>query len=274
MSVENIKAQGKIVVNGTERKDVKLETLDIVVDQRKACKCPIMFIPGEKANKTNYVETEPYSTIVKENMMDYTHAFNYDGPSTSNYISQFLFNRFMDMVMTNTNIIFNSGILRLINDFTGAPIKTDVYETYEKYGIFNDQSFRDAVRICLSETFMDMEDNHVAFVRGITELKALYSTKLAQWLYNFINEITMNGYVDVIGLGRFMVFGNQDLSKVNPDKLAAINVSLHAVCIDGLLEVATNDICKVSEIIEPLFVNLYYSVMDYKYNLQNKIEEK
>lgn len=274
MSVENIKSQGKIVVNGTERKDVKLENLNIVVDQHKACKCPIMFIPGEGANKTNYVETEPYSTIVKENMMDYTRAFNYDGVSTSNYISQFLFNRFMDMVMTNTNIIFNSGILRLINDFTGVPIKTDVYETYERNSIFNDPNFKDAVRFCLSETFMDMEDNHVAFARGITELKALYSTKIAQWLYNFINEITMNGYVDVISLGRFMVFGDQDLSKVNPDKLASINVSLHAVCIDGLLEVATNDICKVSEIIEPLFVNLYYSVMDYKYNLQNKIEEK
>lgn len=274
MSVENIKAQGKIVVNGTERKDVKLENLDIMVDQRKACKCPIMFIPGEKSNKTNYVETEPYSTIVKENMMDYAHVFNYDDVSTSNYISQFLFNRFMDMVMTNTNIIFNSDILRLINNFSDAANKPNVYETYERNSIFNDQRFRDAVRICLSDTFMNMEDNHVAFAKGITELKALYSTKLAQWLYNFINEITMNGYVDTIALGRFMIFGNQDLSKVNPDKLAAINVSLHAVCIDGLLEVATNDICKVSEIIEPLFVNLYYSVMDYKYKLQNKIEEK
>ena len=274
MSVENIKAQGKIVVNGTERKDVKLENLDIVVDQRKACKTPIMFIPGAKANKTNYVEVEPYSNIVKENMMDYVHAFEYDAVSSSNYISQFLFNRFMDMVMTNSNIIFNSGILRLINDFSGVSNKTNVYETYERYSIFNDSRFRDSVRICLSEIFMNTEDNHVTFVRGITELKALYSAKLAQFLYNFINEITMNGYVDVIGLGRFMVFGNQDLSKIDPDKLSAIDVSLHAVCIDGLLEVATNDICKVSEIIEPLFVNLYYSVMDYKYKLQDKIEEK
>lgn len=264
----------KIIVNATENTEINMPGLETKINPSRACKNPVIFIPGIK-NKINYIDTEPYTGIVRECMVDYTLAFNNDGVSSSNYVSQYLFNRFMDISMTNINIIFNSSILGFIKRFNKPAREKLLFDTYSKYSIFNEPNFRQSVRTALAENFSNMEDRVEFFARGITEIKALYSVKLAQWLYNFINEIVMNGYVDTVSMGRYMVFGDMDLNSVNPEKLNSINVSLHAVCIDGLLEIATSDITKATEILEPLFVNLYYSFMDYNLStMNNKIEEK
>ena len=248
---------------------VELGNLGVRVNCDEAVKFPLIFVPGIQ-NRVCALEYEPYRNAVWESMENYVESFDYDGVVEANYINQYLFKQFMDVVMTNAHIILNSGLLNFIEGFsTDEAKRSDLYKSYTSCSVFMDNVFCDQVYTTLLNNFSNGYDTRELFIKALTELRALYATKISHWLYYFINEITMNGYVNVTEMGKYMVFGDTSGSIIKADQLKQLEVSFHSVCVDGLLEMANADLNKICEIIEPTFVHLFYNVTDFRHRLSH-----